>query len=326
MPARVSGSGASERLKDSGFVFRSGLTKLEASLTIPPGPVLGGVVPLHPSNDPSRDQVLFRHLARALPRLGVAVLRYDRRPTHAGSDVPLRDQARDALAAISALKQRVGNPELPVGLWGWSQGAWAATVASAESELVRFLILIASTGVSPAVQMRYGTAEHLRAAGFGKEDQAELLELRLAYEGAIRGTVSRSDAQELVDRYVSRPWFALAYVPRKLPTKPSWDDMDFDPALTFQKIVVPTVLFYGDTDEWSPIDESIDSWMAAKRVSRNQEITVVRNPGTSHAPTLEGKMTAQSISPDYTQAMLAWLQALLPRLPPGPDNLPRTAK
>jgi hypothetical protein len=74
---------------------------LPARLSIPMlGPVRGGVVPLHPADDPSRDQFLFLHLADVLPRQGVAVLRYDRRPMPDGHDVPLEVQARDVLSAL----------------------------------------------------------------------------------------------------------------------------------------------------------------------------------------------------------------------------------
>jgi pimeloyl-ACP methyl ester carboxylesterase len=220
----------------------------------------------------------------------------------------------DALAAADVLRARTGKPRLPVGLWGWSQGAWAAALAAAESKLVRFLILIASTGVSPAVQMRYGTAEHLRRAGFGGDAQAELLELRLAYESAIRGTTSREVAQKIVDRYASRPWFSMAYVPRRLPRQMAWRDMDFDPQKVFLKVRVPTLLFYGESDEWSPVEASIDAWKAARRVSGNPNIEIVRLPGTTHAPTLGGKLNARAISPEYARAIQKWLEATLPHV------------
>jgi hypothetical protein len=58
-----------------------------ADLTVPPG-ARAGLIPLHPANDPSRGSLLFADLAEQLPPLGVAVLRYDRRPGDASRSRP----------------------------------------------------------------------------------------------------------------------------------------------------------------------------------------------------------------------------------------------
>jgi hypothetical protein len=85
-----------------------------ADLTVPPG-ARPGLIPLHPANDPSRGSLLFDDLAEELPPLGVAVLRYDCRP---GEDIPLEAQADDALEAAADLRAAVGDPALPIVLWG----------------------------------------------------------------------------------------------------------------------------------------------------------------------------------------------------------------
>jgi uncharacterized protein len=308
---------------------RSGDRDFRAALTVGRVPVRAGLVPLHPASDPSHDQVLFRHLARVLPPLGVAVLRFDRRRQRQGHDVPLSAQARDALAGLRTLRAQLGRPDLPIGLWGWSQGAWAAVLAASRSPTVKFLILVASTGVSPAAQMRYGTAEHVRRAGFDARALAELRELRLAYEGALRGTRNRASVQAVIDRYSDRPWFPLAWVPRKLPARPRWKDMDFDPRPVFARVAVPTLLCYGESDEWTPVDESIAAWRSAGRSSGNRRIAVIRPRGTTHAPTLGGRMSLRAVSPEYAREMTTWLEGTLrlfaepnPSRRPGPR--PRT--
>ncbi|MGA8302915.1 MAG: alpha/beta hydrolase [Thermoplasmata archaeon] len=287
-------------------------------MVLPTGAVRAGLVALNPAGDQSKDQILMRHLSQTLPPLGIAILRFDRHPKLYGWSVSLADQADDALAAIKELTARIGDPTLPVGIWGWDEGASAATVAAARSALVRFLILIGCSGVSPAEQMRYGTAEHLRRAGFGADAQAELLELRLAFEGTVRGTISRSATQKLVARYVSRRWFPLAWVPRRIQPRLVWPDMDFVPRKIFGQIGVPTLLFYGETDEWNPINPSIESWRVAQEESQNRDITIVRPRGTAHVPTIGSGMNARAISPDYTHAMIDWLTTRIARLSPPP--------
>ena len=46
--------------------------------------------------------------------------------------------------------------------------------------------------------------------------------------------------------------------------------MDYDPIPSFEKIAVPTLLFYGERDEWTPIEASVQAWMRARRVSGGQ--------------------------------------------------------
>ena len=116
------------------------------------------IVGLHPASDGSRDHFLFRHLAAVLPPRGIAVARFDRR----GDDVALDEQVDDVMAVIADLERRPEIDARRIGLWGFSQGAWVAPLAASRSPKIAFLVLLASTGVTPAEQMLYGTAKHAR--------------------------------------------------------------------------------------------------------------------------------------------------------------------
>ncbi len=288
----------------------AGDASLPATLDAPPdGPVRGAVVVLHGSGLPGRSFFLYDHLARELPAAGVAVLRFDRRPREHG-DVPFAVQADDALAAVAEVRRRVGD--VPVGLWGWSQGTWpASAVAARRPELISFLVLVATSGVSPAVQMRYGTAQQLILHGYGDAELAELTRLRDALEGAVRGHLDRKAAQAVVDRYADRPWFPIACVPRDVYGYPgTWEDMDYDPEPVIAQVRCPTLLFYGEADEWTPAEESIAVW---RRAAGTDDLTVHRLAGCTHLPTVGGAGTLASISPDYSRAMLAWVRERVSR-------------
>ncbi|MFF5175781.1 alpha/beta hydrolase family protein [Micromonospora sp. NPDC000089] len=288
----------------------AGAVTLPATLDTPPdGPARGAVVVLHGSHMPQRSYFLYEHLARALPPAGVAVLRFDRRPSAHG-DVPFTVQADDASAAVAEARRRVGD--VPVGLWGWSQGGWpAALVAARQPELISFLVLVATSGVSPAVQMRYGTAQQLLRHGYGETELAELAGLRETLESAVRGHMDGEAAQAVVDRYADRPWFPLAHVPRDLLGHPgTWDDMDYDPAPVIAEVRCPTLLCYGETDEWTPADDSVAVW---RHAAGTDDLTVHRLAGCTHLPSLGGVEALDSISPDYTTTMLAWIQRRLAR-------------
>jgi dienelactone hydrolase len=111
------------------------------------------------------------------------VLRVDRR----GDDVPLELQADDALSARAAITTRDDIDASRIGLWGFSQGAWVAPLVATQSTEIAFLVLVASTGVSPAEQMLYGTAKHAREAGVVADDVERLVGLRRLVDEWRRG-------------------------------------------------------------------------------------------------------------------------------------------
>ena len=62
--------------------------------------------------------------------------------------------------------------------------------------------------------------------------------------------------------------------------------IDFDPMPIFANVRVPTLLFSGEDDAWSPI----------KRLAR-----------TGHCPTVGGVDEIQAISPEYERTLVEWL-------------------
>ena len=270
-----------------------------AKLTLPAGAgPFPAIVGVHPATDPSRDHFLFRHLEAILPPVGVAVARFDRR----GDDVPLEDQARDVEAVMEALAARSDIDAGRVGLWGFSQGAWVAPLVASRSRRVAFLVLVAATGVSPATQMRYGTAKQARAAGHSDAEVQALLELRTAFEDYARRLRPRADVQAAIDRAKEQPWFERAWVRPELPAAPGfWPDLDFDPAPVIARVHVPVLLFYGEDDEWQPTDASVAAWEGPGRM-------IARLPDTGHAPTLRGERDLASVAPRYTDTLVAWVR------------------
>lgn len=273
--------------------------RLALTLALPGGPVRGGCVALHPAGDGSRRQPLLQHLAEVLPQHGVAVLLHDRRPAAEGQDVPLEVQADDALAVAEELRSRVGP--VPVGMWGWSQGAWAAPLAASRDPRVAFLVLVASVGVSPAAQMLYGTAEHLRRAGYDEPAVARLLQARRAYEAALRGSITREAAQDVLDGIAAEPWWHLAWLPERMEPADSWPDMDLDPGPVFAATRCPVLAVWGEDDPWLPVSESESVW----RQAAGDRLTVLRLPGVGHGPT--------PTNPAYAHGLVAHVAAAVRR-------------
>ncbi len=291
------------------LVIRVEGAELPASLALPRGHVRAGVVALHGAEAGERSYFLYEHLADLLEPEGVAVLRYDRRPSLDGHDVPLRVQAADALAALRQLRAIV--KPAPVGLWGFSQGAWAAPLAAVtEPDDVAFLICVSCCGVSPALQMQVGCSKQLRKHGYAEVDVAELTLARGAVEHFLRGGEERAGTQALLDRAATRPWFEHAYLPRTVPVPGTWPDMDFDPGEMLARLTCPVLAFYGETDEWMPIEESIGAWRVAAEQGALADLTVVRLSGADHLPTQGGQADTAAIDIGYSETLISWLTSV----------------
>jgi pimeloyl-ACP methyl ester carboxylesterase len=262
------------------------------------------VVALHGAGAGTRDFELYRHLHELLPPAGIGVATFDRRGDGESSGEPSRGrflvQADDALAVLAALAVE------RAGLWGISQGGWVAPLAATRSDRVAFLVLLASTGVTPAEQMRYAVREQLTHAGHPTEVAERAVRLRVRAEEWLRTGQGRDALRAELRAASSEQWWPLAFLPDDIPDDDAVrtelaEEMFFEPEPVFAQVRVPTLLFFGEDDEWTPVDPSIAAW----RRARGDEVDVVVLPGTGHEPTLADG----TISPDYERTLVEWLRA-----------------
>src|SRR5512133_1905059 len=141
------------------------------------------IVALHGAGEGTRDYALYRHLHEVLPPAGIGVVTFDRRGEGDSTGDATRGrfelQVDDALAVLRAVDAE------RIGLWGISQGGWIGPLAAAASDEVAFLVLVASTGVTPSEQMMYAVERQLRLAGYGDDVVASALGLRRRFEAWV---------------------------------------------------------------------------------------------------------------------------------------------
>ena len=132
----------------------SGGVRLAGTLWCPAGDAVAGVL-MHPGSGPSdRDNdVLFPPIREHLLRAGIAVCSFDKRGVggSAGSwlEAGLYEQADDLLAALAVFESESPR-DLPLGLFGHSQGGWVVVEAASRGVPVAFVITNSGPGVSPA--------------------------------------------------------------------------------------------------------------------------------------------------------------------------------
>jgi dienelactone hydrolase len=104
--------------------------------------------------------------ADRLRRMGLAVVTYDKRGVGASTGEystigPQNSErmfdllARDALAAVAALKARRDVDPDRIGLVGFSQAGWIAPLAASMSEDIAFLVLVSGPAVSVGEEIAY---------------------------------------------------------------------------------------------------------------------------------------------------------------------------
>lgn len=261
------------------------------------------IVALHGASEGTGQSPAYRHLHDLLPPAGIGVVTFDRRGEGASTGETSRGrfplQVEDALAVIDALDVE------RVGLWGLSQGAWIGPLAAVASSSVAFLVLIASTGVTPSEQMRYAVACQLRLAGYDETVIAHVDDLRRRFEEWVHapdGGGADALAAEL-QQASTATWWEQAWLPPVLldaRDRQMWiEEMDFDPRPVFAGVSVPTLLFYGAADSWTPVDPSVAAW----REARVDDVEVVVIPGAEHDLTLpDGRISAT-----YTDRLVEWV-------------------
>ncbi|MGB2875828.1 MAG: alpha/beta fold hydrolase [Gaiellaceae bacterium] len=261
------------------------------------------IVAVHGAGEGTRDSPLYRHLHELLPPAGIGVVTFDRRGEGESTGDSTRGrfelQVEDALAVVAAVEAE------QVGLWGISQGGWIGPLAAAASDQVAFLVLIASTGVTPSAQMMYAVAEQLRLAGYGEDVVARALELRRRYENWVHTRAPEPDEELAAELWagLDEPWWGQVWLPPTLLDEEGlrlWiEEMDFDPRPVFAQVRVPALLFYGEADSWTPVEPSVEAWRAA----RGDEVEIVVIPGAEHDLTLPDG----SFAPEYDRKLVDWL-------------------
>jgi pimeloyl-ACP methyl ester carboxylesterase len=259
------------------------------------------IVALHGAGEGTRESATYAHLHELLPPAGIGVVTFDRRGEGESTGDATRGrfelQADDALALLRAIDAE------RVGLWGISQGGWIGPIAAARSDEVAFLVLVASTGVTPSEQMMYAVERQLRLVGYGDDVVDRALELRRRFEANVHDP--RPDDELAADllAVLDEPWSGQLWLPPMLLDEESrrlWiEEMDYDPRPSFEQVRVPTLLFYGSADSWTPVEPSVEAWRAA----RGDEVEIVVVPEAEHDLTLPDG----SLSLEYQAKLVKWL-------------------
>ncbi len=182
------------------------------------------------------EREVFRELAKLLAEQGIVSLLYDQRGAGKSSGdwskADLQALAGDAIAAAKYLQQRPDIRKDNVGLAGFSQGGWIASLAASEAEEIAFVITLSTSAVFPAGQSDDQTATNPFGRDLEYEPLPGLRSLRaplLMLFGEKDGSIPFEKSITLINttmREAGRRDFAFRVVPNAdhgLFTKPYHD-------------------------------------------------------------------------------------------------------
>jgi pimeloyl-ACP methyl ester carboxylesterase len=286
--------------------FANAGIKLTGSLLIPEGNGRHpAVVLIHGSSTPDRDD--FRFYADLFVRRGIAALIYDKR-TYTGeggmSQVDLRDLAKDAAAAVVALRSRTDIDPTRIGLWGHSQGGWVVPMVAADLDSIAFAVGFSAPGVSYADLDKFANATRLRLNGFAQAEIDQALTALRQVDAFVRGGGDRLELQSALDSFHRTRWASFTTLPRLAPTAADiqswlrWRNLDLDPVDYWRVVRTPVLLVYGELDDVVPVDTSAARIRDALRQAGNTNVVLRIFPKQDH--TISG-------ADDFPEFMAAWM-------------------
>ncbi len=282
----------------------------------PPFPAM---IVVHPASEGEQTAPFYDHLKSELPKHGIAVLVFDRRGSGDSQGdfetASFEELAGDVIAAMEYLTSREDIQVGKIGLHGTSQGAWIAPIAAARKPEIACIVAVSACGVTPAEQMDYGVAFHLRAEGFNQVIVDKVIQLRGIVNEYFRGNLTREQAAMELVQYEKEPWFERGYLytSSDLPDdimQSKWHyEMDYEPLSIWKQVTQPTLFLFAETDEWVPIEASAENYRSA--TAHLKDVTLRHIPGTSHLISVSGDLDILQISPEYLSVLVEWLASRL---------------
>ena len=333
--------------------FNNGGITLAGTLTLPPtSGKHPAVVMITGSGSQNRDEdifgfKLFKIIADALTRKGVAVLRSDDRGVGGSgggtAESTTGDFAMDALSGVQYLRSRKDIDPNHIGLCGHSEGALAASIAADKSHDVAFIVLLAGPGVPGDTLILWQQVTLMRASGASDSDINEAAALQHRVYDAVRtdsgwdqirsslseriahslGKLTPDQRKALGDsasfvasrtdatlRDVRRPWFKYFIM--------------YDPAPTLRRIKCPVLALFGELDMQVPPAVAMKPLEAALNEGGNTDVTVRVLPKANHLfqaavtglPSEYGSLKKEFV-PGFLDTLSTWVTKRVEMQPQG---------
>jgi uncharacterized protein len=199
---------------------------------------------------------------------------------------PIRERAGEAVAALRALKERSDIDASRMGLWGISQGAWAAPMAAVQTADVKFLILVSAPARDAVSQLEYQALTALRTNGTSEAElRVAAPHLRRAF-AIMRAGGSLEDytaAVEPLQKYAAlRDLGITVGTPDSYRAWQNSMDYQYRPDTALRELQQPVLAVYGDRDVLVDWRDSVPILRESLRAAGNRDLTIKVLPNADH--------------------------------------------
>lgn len=279
------------RLRPENVRIAADGAELGATLVLPAGrgPHPAIVIVSNTFADPDesmRDQLMLP--AQALARNGIAALLYDRRGWHDSTgdaqEIRFDVMASDALAAIEYLAGRSDIDTKRIGLSGFSNSGWIATLAASKSDKVA---LVVNTVCAPVPPWRVDLSRietMMRGDGFDDRVVARALEYAQRRFEVGRAGSGWDDLEAMKNEIRAEPWFEyLDHSDTLADLQRLWNThLSYDPLPAWQKLKTPILVVFAEYDWNYRVEGSVTLVKESLRTADNRDHTILVIPQADH--------------------------------------------
>jgi pimeloyl-ACP methyl ester carboxylesterase len=264
------------------------------------------VILISGSGPQNRDEELLGHkpfliLADHLTKNGIAVLRFDDRGTAESTGdfktATSLDFARDVEFAIKYLQTRKEINKNQIGLIGHSEGGIIAPMVAAESKDIKFIVLLAGTGIRGDQLLLLQQELIGKASGIS---DADLQKAKVINKGAFDLVLKSSNTDSLRIELTSYIKQAIKDNPEsEKPAGMSEDDyvklqvnqltspwmkyfIKYNPAPILEKVKCPVLAINGEKDLQVPAKINLDTIKKALEKGGNENVTTKELSNLNH--------------------------------------------
>lgn len=240
---------------------------------------------------------------------GFAVLTHDK-PGCGDTPGDWREQtipgrAEDTLAALEAFRSFDEIDSERVGLWAASQGGWVAPIVAAADPRVAFMVLVASTPVTPYQQEAYSLAQRMQQAG----ESAEAISTAVASYWDLVGRLRSGQTSEQIAAWLADDNLLRRSLPAQVITDPGIIAHfgligDHDPLPAVADVRCPVLLVWGSDDPVVPVEDSRRIFL--ERLVASPDVTVEIFPDADHWVCVDTAGDEFQFAPGYVETTTAW--------------------
>lgn len=329
--------------KEEEVTYYNGDIKFAGTLTIPKtSGKHPAVVMITGSGAQNRDEEIygfkiFRIIADALTRNGIAVLRTDDRgiggSTGKSGSETTEDFAGDVNKAVKFLKTRDDIDPNQIGLFGHSEGGIIAPMVASQSGDISFIILMAGTGVK-GIDILKEQSRLIILAGGGTEKEAEENNsiLEKAYKCVLSDT-GWDELQILVENSIKNNYDKMTDEEKKSikdldeysksmakmsvqQMKSTWMKyfMVYDPEPALEKVKCPVLMLFGENDLQVPPKQNKEPMENALKKGGNNDYKTVIIPKANHlfqecdnGNPADYQKLKKEFAPGFLDAITGWI-------------------